>query len=568
MSAHQLSVAKFGNYFKAIKEYFGLTRNDLFLKQEEVEMNPNLVEDESFRAETEVIIEEHIPYEDILTLFDKSKLDVGEFEPQYASFVWLVANIYYGDSYNFYLEEIGMSDMALDARIYEEVGKENLQLFIALKAYSEARNRVYSKRYKWEEAWMIAHTEERSLRKKRIIKELENDYGEIRGEDWKLKEETYNRIADGRIDKEMGKEMRIEKEWIALNEKLKEAETITINFGKHQKTIAIPNFEFWINKLMENHVFPRFIPEVKTVDDAKALLRKPAGRPLEDIRVRTIAYGLSNYFFDNEVIETRTSRKLLDFLEGLFKMMDIRCNNGKYPDWQKLEDVIQNAPNAKEKPRFYTQDDNRRKRSKKEMKDYVENGLNCKNKSFNYETGNKDTISYVFATEDWPTEHLYYKGSNYSVLKQSIAYTQLLIVLPDENVDINDVNVAEAYQKFMEEKANVRAYGYIPLFHDHSENVNLTELFRSSFDGNEILMDKLLKDDVVNDLLLEQVLQTSDFELNEYGVCGESITAAWSAGATRPQGELIEFNVDKPFYAISLYDNFPLFVNKVNNPGK
>ena len=369
MPAYVFSVAEFRYYFKAIKEYFGLTRNDLFLKQEEVEINPNLVEDEIFRADTKVIIKEHIPYEDILTLFDKSKLDVGEYKPQFASFVWLLANTYYGDSYNYYLEELGMSDLALDTRMYEEVRKENLQLFVALKDYVKAERKVFFERYKWEEAWKDAHKEDLAARKKTIIKELENDYGEIHGEDWKLREETYNRIADGRLDREMGVEMRTEKGWIALNERLKEAESITISFGKQKAKIALPNFDFWVNKLMENHVFPRFIPEIKTVDDAKALLRKPAGRPLEDIRVRTIAYGLSNYFFDNEVIETRTSRKLLDFLEGLFKMMDIRCNNGKYPDWQKLEDVIQNAPNAKEKPRFYTKDDNLSICSMEELKD-------------------------------------------------------------------------------------------------------------------------------------------------------------------------------------------------------
>ncbi len=41
--------------------------------------------------------------------------------------------------------------------------------------------------------------------------------------------------------------------------------------------------------------------------------------------------------------------------------------------------------------------------------------------------------------------------------------------------------------------------------------------------------------------------------------------------ATSPapeEHEVIELKVDRPFYAISLKDDFPLFVNKVNDPSK
>ena len=42
-------------------------------------------------------------------------------------------------------------------------------------------------------------------------------------------------------------------------------------------------------------------------------------------------------------------------------------------------------------------------------------------------------------------------------------------------------------------------------------------------------------------------------------------------GALAPDPDerpVIEVNVDRPFYAISLKDGFPLFVNKVNDPSK
>ena len=69
--------------------------------------------------------------------------------------------------------------------------------------------------------------------------------------------------------------------------------------------------------------------------------------------------------------------------------------------------------------------------------------------------------------------------------------------------------------------------------------------------------------------MLSSVLQTSDFEFNRYGVSGESITVMEFATSPEPEEhEVIELKVDRPFYAISLKDDFPLFVNKVNDPSK
>ena len=97
MSAYQLSVAEYRYYFKAIKEYFGLTRHELFLKQESVEMSPNLVDEGWFKSDTEVVIKEHIPYTEIESLLEAARFDLGSFKPQVASFIWLIANIYFGD---------------------------------------------------------------------------------------------------------------------------------------------------------------------------------------------------------------------------------------------------------------------------------------------------------------------------------------------------------------------------------------------------------------------------------------------------------------------------------------
>lgn len=331
-------------------------------------MSPNLVDEGWFKSDTEVVIKEHIPYTEIESLLEAARFDLGSFKPQVATFIWLIANIYYGDSYYFYLDEYGMTDVAIEGAIYEAIANENLLLFLALKEYMRVESLALTEKYNWEKAWTETHNEERQARKRLIIKEYENDFGKIEGEDWKEREAIYDRMADSRLDKEMGKEMRSEKEWISLNKKLKDAQSITIRFGKQEKTV-IPNSDFWVNKLLENHVFPRFIPEYNSVEEAKEALKKPAGRPSEDIRVRTLAYGFSRFFLDNEIITTSTSRDLLFFLEKLFAKMDIRCNNGKYPDWLKLEDVIQNSAAAPRKPRFFTPDDRKRFCNVKKLED-------------------------------------------------------------------------------------------------------------------------------------------------------------------------------------------------------
>ena len=86
---------------------------------------------------------------------------------------------------------------------------------------------------------------------------------------------------------------------------------------------------------------------------------------------------------------------------------------------------------------------------------------------------------------------------------------------------------------------------------------------------DEKLCDKVLKDNPINDdLVISTVLQNSKFEFNKYGVKGESITTIQVAGdvAEDPEKEIKTFECNRPFYAISIYDNFPLFAMKIDNP--
>ena len=177
--------------------------------------------------------------------------------------------------------------------------------------------------------------------------------------------------------------------------------------------------------------------------------------------------------------------------------------------------------------------------------------------------------SRTFGSVYYPESLPYYKGENYQAFQMRVSSTDLLFVLPDEGVSLESVSVSEAYASFREHRENVDAMGYTPYFHAHSENVDLKSAFASKLSGQPAYYSKLLADDVHNDLRLDAVLQSSDFQFDRYGVAGESITVMSTVGSAEPnEHPVVELNVDRPFYAISLKDWFPLFVNKVTDPSK
>ncbi|MCR4562304.1 MAG: hypothetical protein K5694_03785 [Bacilli bacterium] len=203
------------------------------------------------------------------------------------------------------------------------------------------------------------------------------------------------------------------------------------------------------------------------------------------------------------------------------------------------------------------------------MKDFVPNGLGQTNKTFYLDDGSIETPSYVFGDVNWPATLPYYQGDGYEAFRFDIAATQMLIVLPNEGVSLESLSVSEAYSSFMDNRHFAKLMGYVPYFHLTTESADITEAFSSHLTGQEKYYSKLLSSSVKNNLSLDSVLQSSDFEFNKDGVAGESITVMTMSGSAGPEaGSVIEINVDRPFYAISLKDDFPLFVNKVNNPSK
>lgn len=203
------------------------------------------------------------------------------------------------------------------------------------------------------------------------------------------------------------------------------------------------------------------------------------------------------------------------------------------------------------------------------MKDSVPNGLRTSIRDFFLETKKIEVQSMVFGSLYFPAYVPYYDGDGYQVFQRNIKHTQMLIVLPDEGVNLESISIGEAFASFAANKKTVEAMGYVPYFHLRSVAVDLTNALANKLTGKEDLYAKLLSDGVIHDLRVSSVLQTSDFQFDRYGVAGESITTVTMLGsAISEEHKVVELNVDRPFYAISLKDGFPLFVNKVNDPSR
>lgn len=182
------------------------------------------------------------------------------------------------------------------------------------------------------------------------------------------------------------------------------------------------------------------------------------------------------------------------------------------------------------------------------------------------ETVNVDCYDFSNTYEYLNTK--YYKGETYEAFTINLYETSLLIILPNSGVNISSINVSEAYQSFLLNNTRDILTGYVPYFHIKNEEVDLTDSLTRKFTGKESFYSKLLSDDVKNDLKVSAVLQSSDFEFNEKGISGESVTEIGMDGSSEGGGtpQAREIYVNRPFYAISLKDDFPVFVSRVDNP--
>ena len=205
------------------------------------------------------------------------------------------------------------------------------------------------------------------------------------------------------------------------------------------------------------------------------------------------------------------------------------------------------------------------------MKDLAMGTYKTEKRSFHAKNGTIQVDYGCFGKENAGVSVRYFDGDNYIAFAFRNSATYMMIVLPDEGVALESVPLEEAYSQVATNGSrSVPAYGYVPFFHLGSGSIDLTPSFTNHMTGNELLWSKLLASGGVqaNQLGGFHVLQSSDFEFCDKGIFGETVTAAGGgSGAITPTNPML-IDVNRPFYAICLEDNFPLFVNKVNNPAE
>lgn len=335
--------------FQVIRQYYGMTDDKILKKMDFLEMNPD--------EEEWVEITNHIDLITLEQLIDRWHFDVEEgLQRDYLkTFLFFLANLYYGDNYEKALRRIDSTDDANYDRWYSNVREEVLKLYIDVDNYNKAVSKAWYNRIQWEKAWREQKAGERAARKKLLVKQLEEDYEPITGENWKEIQTNYSDHSDRVLDEEMGREMMAEPEWKELLKQEKAAEQVHIRFGKESGR-PFPNINHWFIDLLNNHLFPWFIPDIADAASAKEELNRDPGRKPEDPRLRAIVNGTANYFYDIELVKSRTQSNLIGFLEKLLDLMTITCSDGKKADQKKIRKLIENLPNAEASPKFYTRD--------------------------------------------------------------------------------------------------------------------------------------------------------------------------------------------------------------------
>lgn len=334
-------------YFQLIKEYFGISYEQILGSMSILESDPD--------SEQYVYILEKISIPTLEELFITWHFNGSELigRSQAVSLVYFVANLYYGDNYYRYERSKNSSQEEGIYKCYDNIRKEALKMYIKFSQYKKSKALIGYNLHLWEKNWKEQHADERAARRKEIMAELEEDFGEIKGENWKKIEERYSLLSDERLNDEMDTKMMAEEGWQELNKQYKAADNIHFRFGI-EKGFTIPNGSAWLDALFYEHMFPIFLDDINSIAEAKKAVRKDPGKDSEDPRLRAIVFGISRFFYDYKLVSSHAPSDLVNFLRNLLELMEITCRNGKKPENITIENLIENLPNAKTDPKFFT----------------------------------------------------------------------------------------------------------------------------------------------------------------------------------------------------------------------
>ncbi len=135
----------------------------------------------------------------------------------------------------------------------------------------------------------------------------------------------------------------------------KESKEVTIKFGKGEKNaITLQNDFKWFQGLMVNQLFPNTIPEITDKKEAKAILRKQAGRPSTRKEVNAIVNGVASSLSEYDIIQGKAPIHLLRFIRDYLVAMDLIKENDPFVTTSWIKSQISNIQKPGKDPKLFT----------------------------------------------------------------------------------------------------------------------------------------------------------------------------------------------------------------------
>lgn len=137
--------------------------------------------------------------------------------------------------------------------------------------------------------------------------------------------------------------------YIFLQDHMAEA-PITIKIGG--KKVVISDYDGWFQALMNNHLFPKCLPEIHSKDQALKKLKKSPGRKVQNKLAVAIINGIATLFYDEGLVTERAPKNLCIFIRRYLVMMEILDLDYSVINEASIKSAINYASKKKTDPRL------------------------------------------------------------------------------------------------------------------------------------------------------------------------------------------------------------------------
>lgn len=132
----------------------------------------------------------------------------------------------------------------------------------------------------------------------------------------------------------------------------KSEEHINIRVGND--SVELDNPFRWFQSLLDNHLFPNCIPDIKDVQQANQVLSRAKGRKIDNKVATAIVNGVASFFKDEGLITARAPKNLCSFLWKFLVMMKLKDASDYLFSESSIKNWINNIRGQKDDPKIYT----------------------------------------------------------------------------------------------------------------------------------------------------------------------------------------------------------------------